>query len=323
MRWPEAVVRNAVVAKELRTRARSRDFKALATVYLGILGALVITFLIQHGGPTPGRSSHDGVQLFQVLAIFQLALILFVSPISVAGAVSSERQRETWDLLLVTRLSSFDIIWGKLLAGLAFNFILVFASLPLLSSVFLFGGVGLGDVFQAYAVFLTTVVLLGIISLFISVLSYRPTVSVIISGAVSLLLGVGISLLVIYLEAGPQESGLAALTNLGSLPPDLPPLTPLAQIDPLVVLLSVLPNGNGGALIGDLGSIHHAFGLPLRLPLLAAFCLLTVAISATLLAASTLFTRLAPRRLTEKLIWIGHAIHRLQPNRSYSTLQDD
>jgi ABC-type transport system involved in multi-copper enzyme maturation permease subunit len=291
MRWPRGLIQNAVIGKELRLRLRSRDFKAIVTLYIAVLGIIVIVFLLQHGGLVTNQSLHSGIQLFQILAIFQIFLLLFVTPATIAGTVSGERQQRTWDLLLVTGLSSFDILWGKLLAGLAFNVLLIVASVPLLSAVFLFGGVAPGDVLHTYTVFLATVLLLSITSLFVSVLSYRPTVSLIVSSMVSLALGVGLSLLILTLEAGSQESVLTILSDLGALPADLPPLTPLAQVDPLMALLSVLPSGGDGTLLGDLGSIDHAFGLPLRLPLWGAFDLLTVAISIVVLALSSLLVR--------------------------------
>jgi ABC-type transport system involved in multi-copper enzyme maturation permease subunit len=286
-----------MVVKELRTRMRNRRSWAVVTFYAAVLGAILIIFLIQHGAPTTGQSSQLGVQLFQAWAIAQLVLILFVTPVSLAGVISGERHRQTWDLLLVTRWSSFEIIWGKLLAGLAFNVGLIFASLPLLGAVFLFGGVSLADLLRICAVYLATILLLGVASLFVSVLTSRPVVSVIVSSAVSVLLGIGLSLAILTVEAGSLIGNASDLGDFTSLVSQMPALTPVAQIDPLAALLSVLPDGHDGTLLGNLGSIHHAFGLPLRLPLWQAFGLLTLAITVLLLAVSSFLLRAGSRRL--------------------------
>jgi len=211
-----------------------------------------------------------------------------------AGAVSGERQQRTWELLRVTRLTSFDIVWAKLLAGLTVNLFLLFGSLPLLSSVFLFGGVGPRDVLYTYLVLVLTVLLLAVISLLVSVLTSKPATSIIVSIVLSVLLGFGLSLLVLFLEAEQQGTGITILTQLGSLPPGTPPLTPWAQVDPIVALLSALPNGKGGTLLGGLGKVHHAFGLPWTTSLWGAFCLLSLAISLLLVALSSLLIRLGP-----------------------------
>jgi ABC-type multidrug transport system permease subunit len=270
---------------------RSRQFIAVVTCYLVLLGIVLAVFLIQHGGSLAGRSSQLGIELFQALSIFQLVLIFIVTPASTAGSISGERQQQTWDLLLVTRLSTFDILLGKLLAGVATNAVLIAASLPLLAAVFFFGGVGIGDVIRTYAVFLGTILLLAATSLFISALTRRPTVSMIVSIAVSLVLGVGISLAVIAAEVNADVGGLGVVGELGSLPPGMAPLPPPAQLDPVVGLLSALPAGGDGTMLGDLGTIHHAFGLPLVLQMWVAFLVLTLVIAAVLLGLSTALMR--------------------------------
>jgi ABC-type transport system involved in multi-copper enzyme maturation permease subunit len=285
---------DAVVRKELRTRMRNRHSLAIVTVYMAVLGSVLIVFLIKHSDPGSGQSSEVGSQLLQTLAIFQLCLILFVTPASMAGAVSGERLQRTWDLLRVTRLTSFDIVWAKLLAGLTVNVFLLFGSLPLLSSVFLFGGVGLRDVLYTYLVFVATVFLLAVISLLVSVVSSKPATSIVVSIVFSILLGFGLSLLVLFLEAEQQGTGITILSQLGSLPPGMPPLIPWAQVDPFVALLSALPNGKGGSVLGGLGQVHHAFGLPWTISLWGAFCLLSVAIGILLVSLSSLLIRYGP-----------------------------
>jgi ABC-type transport system involved in multi-copper enzyme maturation permease subunit len=63
-------------------------------------------------------------------------VILFnvlVGPVFSAGSVTSERERETLELLLVTTLSPWQIIWGKLLSGIRVSSVLTsFLLWPLL-----------------------------------------------------------------------------------------------------------------------------------------------------------------------------------------------
>jgi ABC-type transport system involved in multi-copper enzyme maturation permease subunit len=289
----DGVLRNAVVGKELRTRMRGWRSTAVLTLYMAILGVIAIAFLVQQAGSVNGQSSQVGLRLFQTMAIFQLFLILFVTPASTAGAISGERQRQTWDLLLVTRLSSFGIVWGKLVAGLAFDLLLIMASLPLFSLVFLFGGVAPEDILHTYIVFLATVVLLGVISLCVSALTRRLAVAMIVSNLVALLLGVGVTLLALYLENW-GSSPIQQFGPRGPIPVTAAPLTPLAQIDPLVGLASALPDGNGKSYLGGLNAVHHAFLLPLTLPLWEVYALLVVALSILLIVATTVLVRSTP-----------------------------
>jgi ABC-type transport system involved in multi-copper enzyme maturation permease subunit len=288
---PRGLFYNALLKKELRTRTRGWRSTAVLTFYMAILGVIAIAFLWMQAGPTTGQSSQVGVQLFQVLSVFQLFLILFITPASTAGALSGERQRQTWDLLLVTRLPSFGIVWGKLVAGLAFNLMLIFASLPLFSLVFLFGGVAPEDVVHTYLVFLTTVLLLGMLSLFVSSLTRRLAVSMIVSNILALFLGVGLSLLTLYLESYQQPGLIAGPPGFGNNGPATAPLTPLAQLDPFVALLSALPTGTGGSALGSLGTIYHAFGLPLRMQLWDAYAILAAELSLLLLLLTAVVVR--------------------------------
>src|SRR5947209_2866672 len=273
----------AVARKDLRLRMRGWRWAGVTTVYVSILGVIAVGFLLQKYNPTPGQSSQAGAQLFQALSIFQLLLIVFVVPASMAGAISGERQHRTWDLLLISRLSALDIVWGKLLAGFAFNLLLIVASLPLYSLVLLFGGVTFGDAIHTFVVFLATVLLLGVLSLMISAWTARLTVSYMAGMLAALTLTAGLSLLTLYVLAPgrPSVLGLGSIPFQSSNPPTS--LTPLAQIDPLVALLSALPDGAGGTLLDGLGTVQHAFGLPWQAPLWGIYTLLAVLISLILL----------------------------------------
>jgi ABC-2 type transport system permease protein len=291
-----AGLHNSVVGKEFRLRMRGWRSIAVLTAYMAILGIIAIAFLMQQAGPTSSQSSQVGLRLFQTMAIFQLFLILFVTPVSTAGAISGERQRQTWDLLLVTRLSSFGIVWGKLAAGLAFDLLLIVASLPLFSLVFLFGGVAPDDIVHTYIVFLATVVLLGVLSLCISALTRRLALAMVASNLIALLLGVGLTLLTLYL----QNWGSATVQQYGPHGPRgpfTPPLTPLAEIDPLVALASALPNENGRSYLGGLNTVHHTLLLPWTLPLWGAFTVLAIVLSVVMVAVTTFLVRSTPRWL--------------------------
>jgi ABC-2 type transport system permease protein len=286
----------AVMTKDLRLRMRGWRWAGVATLYVAILGVIAVTFLLQKYSPTDGSSgasapSLAGVRLLQTLSIFQLCMIAFVTPATVAGTISGERQHRTWDLLVASRVQTRDIVWGKLLAGIAFNLVLIGASLPVFCLVFLFGGIGPLDLFAPFAVFLATVLLLGATSLTVSALTARLTVSYMGSMLIALVLTFGLSFVVLYLQA-PGQVGVLTLSGLPFQTLNQPsPLTPLAQFDPLVALFSALPAESGGPLLGGLGTIHHAFGSPGQLPLWGGYIILAAVISVVLVFATIRLVR--------------------------------
>jgi ABC-type transport system involved in multi-copper enzyme maturation permease subunit len=66
---------------------------------------------------------------------FVLIFNVLAAPVFTAGSISSERERQTLDLLLTTTISSWQILWGKLLAGYRVSAVLTaFLMFPLLLS---------------------------------------------------------------------------------------------------------------------------------------------------------------------------------------------
>src|SRR4029079_10967376 len=93
------------------------------------------------------------------------------------GAISSEREHQTLDLLAVTPISSLAIVLGKLFSALAWVFVLILASIPITALVFVFGGVAPDDVIRGYAVLFATVIGLGSVGIFFSALTRRTGAS--------------------------------------------------------------------------------------------------------------------------------------------------
>ena len=224
---------NAVLGKELTTRMRGWRAAAIITGYLAFLAAVSLAVLSSPNVPQSyAESANLGKNLFTWLAGFQMALIIFVTPASTADAISGERQRQTLDLLLATRLSSLSIVLGKLVAGLAFDLLLILCSLPLFSLVFLFGGVSPDQFVSMFVVFLATTLLLGALGLFISTVTRRSGAAIVVSMLCTLGLTVGLALLSIYLAA----------TTANTTPGGTPPMPVTAYFDPLVGFAAALPD---------------------------------------------------------------------------------
>src|SRR5207244_1080425 len=140
---------NPIVAKEYRTRMRTWRSPFAITLYVVLLGGLGWAVFAAMTGNTlglGGSGTNYGMYLFMFLIVFQVALLGFITPALTAGAISSERERQTLDLLFVTPLAPFSILWGKLLASMSFVVLLLILSIPLFSLVFLLGGIELDQV---------------------------------------------------------------------------------------------------------------------------------------------------------------------------------
>ncbi len=195
-----------ILRKELRVRMRGWRSPAIMMLYLCML-SLVSYAVLSNGLNAQTFSANQarslGLNLFNTLAILQGALIMFITPAATAGAISGERQRQTLDLLLVTKLSSLGIASGKLLAAIAFDLLLILCAMPVFSLVFLFGGVGLDTVLELMLLYIVSIVCFGSIGLAISTLTRRSSAATVITYLAVLALVAGLALLTIYLyEAG-------------------------------------------------------------------------------------------------------------------------
>ena len=181
----------ALLSKELRSRLRRERFVWVVIVYLLVMGLLGFGFLQRenafNGGYQVYLLSQIGAQLYALFSFVELFLIVFIAPAFTSTAINGEKERQTYDLLLCSKLSAFSLLAGKLIAGLANVLLLIAASIPLFSLVFFFGGVAPAQVFSTLVVFVMTALLAGTFSLFCSTVLRRPTISTAVAYAFSVL----------------------------------------------------------------------------------------------------------------------------------------
>jgi len=186
---------NPIVEKELKTKMRGWRAPALITVYLGFLLLVITVYFIYNNKLTQfGLGSFNprvAMNAYNTLALFQLFLLLFITPAMTGGAISSERERQTLDLLLCTDFSAFKIITGKMFVSIVHVLLLITASLPLMSIVFLFGGVGVADILLLFFFYIATAIMLGSIGTFFSTIFKKTIVSIVITYITVLVITIG------------------------------------------------------------------------------------------------------------------------------------
>ena len=115
-------------------------------------------------------SPQIGQVLFAGLAFLELMMIAAIVPAITAGAISGEKEGQTYEMLLATPLHPASILWGKLISALSYVFILIFAAIPLSSLIFTFGGVAIRDMVKAIFILAVVTIMFGVIGLFLSAL---------------------------------------------------------------------------------------------------------------------------------------------------------
>ena len=117
---------NPVLVKEFRTRMRGARAYWVLLAYVLLL-TLVVGFMYLNwyaqttvGGVSHQAASTTGRTLFQVLFSLQAGLVALITPALTSGAVTIEREQQTYQMLATCGLKPPHIITGKLMAAVAF-----------------------------------------------------------------------------------------------------------------------------------------------------------------------------------------------------------
>jgi hypothetical protein len=132
-----AVVDNPLLRHELRSvqrqcvrlaRTAGGRRLVLGLVALGYLAALAWWARV-----LLGEARHPSDEGFLVPAAMLLFMITVLAPTHAANVIATERQKGSWDLLLVTPLTAREIVWGKLLGCLGGHGVFMLGALPFLA----------------------------------------------------------------------------------------------------------------------------------------------------------------------------------------------
>lgn len=165
-------LQNPVTVKELRSRMRGRRAFVVLSVYLFVMGGFIslvyLAFASSARGPFGPDARDVGRVIFSTVVGIQAFLVLFIGPSFTAGAISGEKERQTYDLLRTTLLSAPAFVTGKLLSSLSYVLLLIFTAVPIQSIAFLLGGVSFFELFLSQLILVVAAVAFSIFGLYCS-----------------------------------------------------------------------------------------------------------------------------------------------------------
>lgn len=206
---------NPVYQKELKLSVKSVKLPMLLVIFNGVLA--IISFLTFYG--IINQSSYNGTiqfsalnNIYSTMTYIEFAMFMLIVPAVTSGSISGERERKTLDLLLASKMTPLSIVIGKLEASLNIVKLLVVSSLPLLSVVFIFGGIRILDLLILLVALFVSGLFAGSMGLLFSACSKKTTTSTVLTYAALLffLFGTyGILMLCEYME----NNSIQILTN--------------------------------------------------------------------------------------------------------------
>ncbi|MGD2078182.1 MAG: ABC transporter permease, partial [Chloroflexota bacterium] len=166
------LIRNPVALKELRSRMRGRRAFVVLTIYVFLMSLFIFLVYLAYVAASRnsfGPSSRQaGKAVFAAVLAAEVFLVLFVGPAFTSGAISGEKERQTYDLLRTTLLPARTLVSGKLISALSYVYLLILVSVPLQSIAFLLGGVSPVEVILSQLLVALSAVTFALVGLFFS-----------------------------------------------------------------------------------------------------------------------------------------------------------
>jgi len=211
---------NPVMIKELRGRMRGVRGFAIITIFLSLMSFFtILLYLLQvpQGGVVV--TGELGRLLFIGILFIELMLIIFIVPALTAGAITSERERKTYDLLQTTLITKASFVIGKMESALGYIMLLLLSAIPLQSIAFLFGGVSESELILALVVLAVSAITLGAFGMFFSSVTDRTLSATVRAYTVAMIITIGVPIVAFIFFQGAYGNVINNVaTNLSTNP---------------------------------------------------------------------------------------------------------
>lgn len=161
---------NPILERELKTRMRTWKTSILLSVFLVIIGGVLMLFFLGNSAMSAfGAYGFDPSivsTIYDFLAVTMMVVLMFIIPVFTATAISGERERQTLDLMLCTDFSPWQVIFGKMGAALSFVLLMIVTAVPFLGITLLFGGISIIDILKLVIYYMAASIMLSSIGMF-------------------------------------------------------------------------------------------------------------------------------------------------------------
>lgn len=171
---------NPVYKREMTVSSRSIRVPVIMMIFNSILALVALlnmysmTSQVKVTAEIPYASFLD---LYVFVAAIEFMMLVFIMPALTAGSISGERERQTLNLMLSTQMTPFQIIIGKLMSSMVNMALLVVSSFPVVSLVFVYGGIRVADLVLLLLLYLAVALLSASLGLCFSAVCRRSTIA--------------------------------------------------------------------------------------------------------------------------------------------------
>ena len=248
---------NPVLRNESKIAVRSLKFTLMIFAYIAVLSIAVMIYY----GSVNEQVFSNGLYLqssklfYVVMAIGQAVLLLFIVPALSSTSICSEREKQTLDILLSSKLTPLQIIIGKVSASSLRVIILIISTMPLYAIGSLTGVIKISNILELIVFFIVNTIFVSSIGVFISTCAKTSKVSTTLSYALVLAIYMGIIVItwvILIITIYNKDMSGTALTTM-------PKALPIVYLSPVVGFVSLLLNQVG--LGSEFSGIFSEFGI--------------------------------------------------------------
>lgn len=230
---------NPVLRNEAKIAVRNKRFTLTLFFYIVVVSVGVALYYKSFTSDiyVNGLQMQSTTTLYVLMAIVQAIFLIFMVPSLTSSAISSEREKQTLDILLSTKLTPLQIIIGKLFASSLKVVMLIICTIPLYGICSLIGGVSIVNILELAGFFIVNTIFVGAIGMLISTNAKTSKVSTIITYFLVLFIYVGILIIAFFLFMFSMRNNY--------MNPDLK-VNPIIYLSPVTGFISLLSNQLGG-----------------------------------------------------------------------------
>lgn len=176
---------NPIVKKDLKVISRSMKIAWGVFIYEMVLALVffLAIYIIFDAASSYGYTSdyQNFMALFPAIAGVEFFIIALIMPIITASAISGEKEKQTFDLLMTTVMTPRAIVRGKVESAVIRMMVFIVGSIPLMALSFTIGGLEWWNLFVTMIAFLIFAILTGSMGIFASTITKKSITAIILT----------------------------------------------------------------------------------------------------------------------------------------------
>ncbi|CAM2076921.1 ABC transporter permease [Clostridium cuniculi] len=251
---------NPVLRNESKISVRSIKFTLMIFAYIAVLSVAVMIYYssVNEAIFSNGLYLESSKLFYVVMALGQAILLLFIVPALSSTAICSEREKQTLDILLSSKLTPFQIIIGKVSASSLRVIILIISTMPLYAIGAIIGVVKISNILSLIVFFIVNTIFVSSIGVFVSTYIKTSKVSTALSYALVLFIYIGI----IVITWAILMITVYKMSMSGNTLTTVPKASPIVYLSPVVGFVSLLLNQVGLGI--EFSSMFSEFGISMH-----------------------------------------------------------